>query len=243
MLKLRPLAEYPEPDYPCRDYLLEHPELLRLIPKRWRGNPLVHAFLGTALCLMHQSATQAEDKTEKLPQLESRELVMGKFSTPTYLSEADAHKVIQAEAEKAGLSLTVPGGKIENLKIHFIASDLAKKHFSPIEVTLKEIQIDGKDEAKHISFEFLSNKEIQALGELDKSIPKISGERLEPMGFQWATPTSTCTVLSDALDKAEPGIRHGVFYDPAVYPTETKRVQLEQQVREFLAYLKAQGVL
>ena len=36
-----PVNHYSEPDYPTCEFLEAHPELLRILPKRWRTKPLV----------------------------------------------------------------------------------------------------------------------------------------------------------------------------------------------------------
>jgi hypothetical protein len=40
-MRLKPLKRYQNPEYPIQAILEKHPELLRLIPKRWIRNPLV----------------------------------------------------------------------------------------------------------------------------------------------------------------------------------------------------------
>lgn len=236
MLKIRPILKYQEPDYPCRDYLLEHPELLRYVPKRWRGNPLIHTFLGAALCLLNQPAAQAEDKTEKTPVLQMHIGIAGDMCAPKFLSEEEATKIIQSEAKKAGIAFTSPGEKITNLKVRYIISSDDKKLSSPVEKGLKEVTMNGLDEKKHVAFEYLSEKGIE---KLDEEMKTNSSEQQ----FGWATLESRTAAVKTALDKAEPGVRHAVFYDPQGYDDKENRKQLEIQVREFLAYLKAQGVI
>jgi hypothetical protein len=50
-MPLTPLRIYRRPGYPTQDYLLEHPELLRLVPKRWQNHPIVIALLGIMVLL------------------------------------------------------------------------------------------------------------------------------------------------------------------------------------------------
>ena len=40
-MKLAPLKNYRGPDYPTREILDQHPELLRVLPRRWRNSPVV----------------------------------------------------------------------------------------------------------------------------------------------------------------------------------------------------------
>jgi hypothetical protein len=51
-MPLKAVSQYKEPGYPVQEYLREHPELLRLVPKRWRGNATVLAVLGMAAMLI-----------------------------------------------------------------------------------------------------------------------------------------------------------------------------------------------
>jgi len=62
-MKLAPLKNYRGPDYPTREILDQHPELLRVLPRRWRNSPVVLGTLAGLLALMEQSEVRAADKS------------------------------------------------------------------------------------------------------------------------------------------------------------------------------------
>lgn len=56
-MKLLPVKNYREPEYPTQENLRTDPEFLRGVPRRWRGNRAVLGALAGALALMNQSCT------------------------------------------------------------------------------------------------------------------------------------------------------------------------------------------
>jgi hypothetical protein len=111
---LKPVIRYRLPEYPSRDYLLEHPELLRLLPKRWQGNRLVLTALGMAACLIscaHQPQVDHQEASligSKVAPLFVHGDGQGSFgciviSPPVFLSEDEAQAVIRREARRAGI--------------------------------------------------------------------------------------------------------------------------------------------
>ena len=51
-MDIRSVREYRSPSYPTQGILAEHPELLRLVPERWRRNRLVLTGLGLTCSLL-----------------------------------------------------------------------------------------------------------------------------------------------------------------------------------------------
>lgn len=56
-MKLLPLETYRTPQYPTQDSVREESDLLRELPKRWRGKRAVLGALAGALALMNQSCS------------------------------------------------------------------------------------------------------------------------------------------------------------------------------------------
>ena len=117
----RPVHGYRSPSYPTQGILAEHPELLRLVPERWRRNRLVLTGLGIACSLAlagcrMQRAEAAEDGT-KTPAMKAAVAPIFEhggglgsvgcvvISPPVFLTEEEARAVIVEEAQAAGLAL------------------------------------------------------------------------------------------------------------------------------------------
>lgn len=58
-MKITPVKRYKPPRFPIHDVLRDHPELLRLVPKRWVNSPLVLSALSFA-CLILTSCNRAD---------------------------------------------------------------------------------------------------------------------------------------------------------------------------------------
>jgi hypothetical protein len=93
-VEIRPIRRYPAPHLPTREIVDQHPEILRLLPKRWQHNPAVlTAMVGVGLLLQCGGAVLAKQKP----------VFMGLPAPPALTSESEARRVIVAEA-KLGVS-------------------------------------------------------------------------------------------------------------------------------------------
>lgn len=61
-MELQHLESYRTPEYPTQDDLRQDVELLRSVPRRWRGKRAVLGALAGALALMNQSCTSNDSK-------------------------------------------------------------------------------------------------------------------------------------------------------------------------------------
>jgi hypothetical protein len=288
-MRIKAVRRYIAPQYPTRDYLLEHPELLRWIPKRWRKNRLVLGVLGMIVPLIVGCSTsEADDNEAKAPSTGIRVAPLfvhgngrGAFgcvvvNPPVFLSEDEAQQVIRDEAKKAGIEfkdtqLTFTGvmTPVTN-RFDFIAKENAaeeagrqpkEKPQPPKPKTQKcDLSLDGYDEKHGIAYEFVSDDDFNC----------------------WETrkPGLSCTVsrydfkaTAEVLARGLAGVNDkkivGFFYEPAAGPgkvsypqkgatdadwkafgeareksgKENGKEELRKQVRDFLAWLKAQGVI
>jgi hypothetical protein len=125
-MKLSPLRKYRGPDYPTQEILAQHPELLRVLPRRWQNNAVVLGTLAGLLALMEQSTAQAGDKSSLhvAPVFEHGKgqgaLGCIVVSPPVFLTEAEARDVIEEEAKKAGVGFAERGHKLERVPFAFL---------------------------------------------------------------------------------------------------------------------------
>jgi hypothetical protein len=275
-MRIRPVRHKAVPRYPTSDYLREHPELLYIVPERWRRNTLVLKILGGAACLLLASQTASAQQQGGAPPSGIAPLFLhgeGRaafgcmaINPPVFLSEDEARQVIQEEAKKAGLvfgpgAFTVPDAALPVTHPYSCPSPDGKRIESAQPGTRRgSLTLDGFDKKRNVAYEFVSQKHYRAWE--DKNSPC------------WSSVSS-----SDAKDVAEvlrAGLKPSagqpwivVFYEPfASIPAgcrpssrlpETdwkarweqcelagKKLdgeQLRMQVRDFIGWLKAQGVI
>jgi hypothetical protein len=196
-MQLKAVSQYKEPGYPVQEYLMEHPELLRLVPKRWRGNATVLATLGMAAMLISSSRfSYGEQKTVHHDEKVAPVFIHGAgrsgfgcvaVSPPIFLSEDEALQVINQEAMKAGLDfIKMPEGRRETTV-----------HGS------KTVHLDAYDFEHRIAIEFVEDKET---GDWDAR---------HEMGTAGYTDTKEAAenVRSHLLKSNATPIT-GIFYDP-----------------------------
>jgi hypothetical protein len=257
-MQIKPVRRMAPPSYPTRDYLHDHPELLELVPERWRQNGLVLAVLGGVVSLIMASQSQAADRqpansdASRVAPIFVHGDGRGAFgcdavTAPVFLTEDEARQVIQNEAKKAGLkfapdALTLSPATIPVMpKAYFCGSR------DPREPATRkgDLTLDGYDQKHGVAYEFVSQGDYSS----------------------WESQDSTCisTVYSydlkgaaEALRKGlmadQHPVRIGIFYEPGEYPSTGQRPgsdatrrrdeeQLRRQVRDFIQWLKAQGVI
>lgn len=122
-MKLSPLNNYRVPDYPTREILQQHPELLRVLPRRWQHSPVVVGTLAGLLAIMEQSTLQAADKSPlQVAPIFEHGSGRGAFgcvavSPPVFLTEAEAREVIEEESRKAGVEFSERGHKLDGVAL------------------------------------------------------------------------------------------------------------------------------
>lgn len=126
-MKLAPLKDYRGPGYPTQEILDQHPELLRVLPRRWHNNPLVLGALAGLLGLMEQSLARADENKPALRVAPIFEHGKGQgafgcvvANPPVFLTEAEAREVIEEEAKKAGVEFPERGHKLGSVPVPFL---------------------------------------------------------------------------------------------------------------------------
>jgi len=243
-MRLHPVRTRQAPRYPTRDALNEHPEFLYTVPQRWRGNRLVLTALRGAVCLsLAGQAVAGDPAAAKAPQVAPifvHGAGRGSFgcevvNPPVFLSEDEARQVIQEEARKAGLefapgALTIPSAAIP--RTHLAASSRAMGTVNG------PLVLDGFDRRRNVAYEFVSAADLRAWSD---------GQVLSTV--QYYDVIGASETLSKGLAQWNRPAWVGVFYDPAatrVNPIgrpQPGQEELRQQVRDFIRWLKAQGVI
>jgi len=174
-------------------------------------------------------------------------VTLGEVVRPVFLSEADAREVIRLEAAKSGILFDISDKSKPTVTVP-IGTNKQGKHESAI------INLDGVDEKRKIYFEVVSPNDTNWLRAMKISSPSYTGDI-----------RNDASELRNKLRKAYPHGRYGVFYNP-VFPyvdatliykanarndyiraekiTKSKaREQLRVQVKDFIKWLKAEGVI
>ncbi|MHB0998916.1 MAG: hypothetical protein ACYC27_06690 [Armatimonadota bacterium] len=268
-MKIIPVKKYVIPDFPTHDILDEHPELLRLVPERWQRNPIVLSALA-GLCLLVLSSKELSAAPSKAAPRIAPIFQHGEGSgsfgcmavnSPVFLSEAEACRVIIDEGKRAGITFV---SKVQTLRSVSVPVTDRYAMFGPsqhksnggIKTSQSSLQLDGTDRKRNISFEYVSESDFnkwEKHGEFASSA--YTYELL-----------NTAKSLREGLKKAEPSGTYAVFYDPmSILPdnwyvgpdtdwekryakaeaqaTKTSRDELRKQVKDFIVWMKAQGVI
>ncbi|MHB0936574.1 MAG: hypothetical protein ACYC6A_09310 [Armatimonadota bacterium] len=250
-MELSPVVRYTDPRYPARDVLDAHPELLRLLPARWQHNALVLAALTSLGMLLagcrSQSgggvSAQSDHPATVSPPTAASHIApifcrafprvglpggpMG-FpgpAGPVDLSENDAREIIVEEAKKLGFTLQPDAKTLAEVPL-VPAKGCA---LSLVETT--SLTLDGVDERIGLAYEFISRDDYPTLLST-RSDTGISRETME----------MEAQALRDGLAQIKPPGIYAVFYDP-MSSGPVAREELRQQIKDFITWLKAEGVI
>ena len=267
-MRLNPVNRYPSPGFPTRRIIDEHPELLALVPQRWQGNPVVIAALTGVCLLMASSRSQAVTKAKS--QVASRVAPVfihgdgrGSFgciavSPPVFLSEVEARQIIVEEAKRGGIDFEPDVRTLPDSVVTFSAP-------TPVSARVRDslLKLDGSDERRNISYEYVSRQDYadwrgwSTTGFVD-AFPVA--RRLRE-GLIVKRPSGTYVLFYDPASDppADSLIRYPHPNVPGQQLTPRQRCencdarsqaakavdaeQLRAQVRDFITWLKAQGVI
>ncbi len=225
--------------YPTHEQVDNRPDLLQHIPARWQTNPAVLTALASvtmlsATNLAIEGGEKAKAKPVRVAPVFQHGEGRGAFgceviNPPVFLSEDEARQVINDEAKHLGLSFKSPKSDPEA--------------YGPNKT------IDGKDVKRALAYVYVSEGEgtVPSPGYIVSSVRDIDTLKRAKTLVKEMKPARSLKAV-------------GVFYDPM--PSEpvtdqwnamsgwdtseraaTAKQQLRLQVRDFVKWLKAQGVI
>ena len=280
-MKVAPIKNYNGASFPTRRIIDEHPELLKLVPKRWQTNPAVLTALA-GLCVMMADCRQSAgaETTSRVAPIFQHGDGRGGFgcraiNPPVLLSEDEAREVVVQEGKRAGVSFQPDAATLPSVAMPLTTrwpfrADLDKNDkYHPRKRTHRlSVKLDGTDPKRHISYEVVTRTDFDAWE--TKDLSKLR------MCSAWGVDiVDAATEFRNGLIKARPKGVYGVFYDPCVgrrdaekrydvhlpkYGTpnvdwkaeyakmdnkakDLARELLRAQVRDFIKWLKAEGVI
>jgi len=270
-MHLEPVRRYRKPRFPTGSALDAHADLRHLVPRRWRGNRIVVAALaagcGVALggCRASMALAGGGASAKVAPIFEHGAgfgAWAGRTATSTgFITEGEAYRVIAEEARAAGISFKARALVLPEVRMPLTDNE-AREHRvdgewrprEPQKTDVRPLELDGTDPERRISFEFVSSTDF---GEWKAPPGAEPARREEPIVACTDTKT-TAETLRDGLARAKTDQTVAVFYDPIVSKgwrkledraraakeaaTEAK-TELRKQVRDFVEWLKAEGVI
>jgi hypothetical protein len=261
-MKITPLKRYRTPEYPIQELLKSHPELLRFIPKRWANTPLMLSALSLAcMILAVRDGSTADDRKPPVDAVYAATHVApifhhgsgrGSFgcvstAAPVFLTEDEARQVITEEAAKAGVHFkqSMTTLHVERPVTNSSSGLSFDLRTGKPKTRVASMVMDGTDSDKNISYEFVSDRDYLEW-EIEERLPGgIS------IGF--TDIEGTAGLLRKGIEKTMKDGYAAVFYDPMIdysyenisesVSTEKSKNALREQVKDFISWLKAQGVI
>lgn len=268
-MDIKPVRHYSNPNFPTRRIVDQHPELLQLVPKRWQANPAVIAALaGMCVFLAGCKDQSTQSVPSKIAPIFQHGDGYGAFgcravNPPVFLSEADARQVIIDEAKRAGLKLDTH--KTPSIKMRGPATTTMPGHKTRSQNI--SLELDGKDAKHNISFEYVSISDFYDWRRINL------WDYLEISTASKRDILRAAKVLQSGLAKKHPSGTYAVFYDPCVGRRDVEKKyglridynsaeswkksnrqvtrkakqlaqeELRAQVKDFIKWLRAQGVI
>lgn len=258
-LNVSPVKRYTDPKYPTKQEVMLHPQVLKAVPKRWSAKPAVSMVLlatlstGLCSCMVKAKQLQGTEKTELAIPVFQHGDGRGSYgcvsvAPPVFLSEEEAAQVIRQEAEAMGVRFD----RTKSIEGTFPATDLNSNEKLKDATWQGQLQLDGYDEALDIGFEFVSKNDVvewQKIGDVMSSVESYdmlgTAERLAGTSKNLAVfydPGQDWEAFKFNRENQESDI--DVYIEQ--YTAQQKERMLEDlrlQVRDFLNYLSAQGVI
>lgn len=262
-MKVRPVRSGRKPHYPTAEEFGRKQEEIRIMPLRWVKNSTAAAAFGMLLVM---TACERQETQETLPEEGGNcapVFVHGEgygwlgcvaVTAPLFFSEEEALAIILDEARTYG-ELDFQAEETSVIDgILFPAEDGGKTEVS--------LALDGKSPDGNITFEFVSLNDLEKWGQITRD--ETGGASYEIQ--------ETAKILQSQLGQREDSVKTGVFYDPYDYEASfTLEEQISQenpqddfeelqrkkeeavialseenlraQVRDFIDWLKGQGVI
>lgn len=237
-MRPKPVRRYRAPHWPnMTEFMANHAEMFATVPKRWQNKKPVMLMLACFLMIAascHKAAGSVSGS--RVAPIFEHGLGVGSFggraNTANMLPEDEATKIIAAEAAKAGIAFQEDRLTLKAIDQPVTNMEPYENREAIIGTRSAPLLLDGTEDRRGISYEYLSVDDYAAMAAETNSCTEASYDTLR-----------AARVLRDGLAKAKPHGSYGVFYDPLSYSTHDAQESLRGQVRDFIAWLKAQGVI
>lgn len=255
-LKAAPLIRYHSPTYPTRIEVMADRQLLaRHVPPTW----LSHRELAGAFgALLLATPTGCTDRSGATPGRGMLGCVV--VAAPVFLSEEEALQVIKEELNAAGLNMSARDVPINSILIQGQRLQPGYEWTSGYNGELLvdstgPLVVDMEDPARKVAVEYVSEKDFYPLGggrerqgtmsskTLAASLAERVNEEVKDHHFRTFYDPATCIELYPLLKAS--ATNSSATTQPTTEAqalTESKRL-LRMQVRDFVDWLKAQGVI
>jgi hypothetical protein len=239
-MEVKPVNRCSTPRYPNRPLIDEHPEILRLVPQRWRGNSMVLASLTLVLSVSagyrlgktvqsHQPSIPSGFPVNKAlyrqgmlevtptfyPKTEYGPLP-GYIVPASSITESETLRIVRAEAKKAGIPFAAKKGHI------IIEVPVPDGKTKPFDYTLDEYNVD-----KGVGFEFVSKKDCV----------RVYGKQTK------VTPAALAKTLKKGVVAAKKGGRVKVMFEKEPETDFSQEEKMRSEIKAFFKWLKSQGVI
>ena len=227
-MEITPVTRYAA-RYPTYTILKEHPELLRLVPARWRRNVIILTALTTACtllsgCRFDPDYLTGRKKNSGLPTAVAppRQPIQTPAPpiTPVhyqlFLTEGEACRIIGDEAVKAGIDYQPDPSATLTVKL---------EQKPPVNTTY-----DGIDKKHRLAFEFFSPEDYQ------------TWHGVYPTAEEMRNTKTKVSLEQQIIDDRQHG-HAALFYESNTPDAEKAREDLRRQVREYISWLKSEGII
>jgi len=269
-IKITPVKRKVTPKYPDQYSVELRPLLLRNKPLRWQATPVAGTvlsavvMLGLAGCISEPVTMGSEPiimgdipmpdtQAAQTPFFEHGEGIgvygCVSVAAPIFLSEDDAFAIISDEFEKLDITVKKGGGTVDCVQIPKVSLSPLTDEPAVKGTVTGSLEFDFAVEDDYIVMEFVSSDDVRAWA-AGGAVSSV-----EQYNYKEAAKT-----LNESLDDEELNSVHGVFYDPAesidfsesgekdfeeleAEAREKSCETLREQVKDFIAWLGAQGVI
>ena len=244
-LEVKAERKYRQPQYPAMEAVRLDPELLRKLPERWRGSAVLCMALvlsaGLAGC---RKPVDNQDKAQIFPYGSGQVYFIntaGAGFASAYMDEREALQLIEELTQSKGLDFSR-----ETLQLEGTFPAPGTKNNRHNKYTWDgTLEMDGFDPEKRVAIEFVSMKDMY---EWNDQGPEV-------LYYSEATARNLAERLNQMQTQGAEYI--GVFYDPGLTDKQGNQIKgtgrpdhgayreevLRQQVRDFLDWLAAEGVI
>jgi hypothetical protein len=245
-MKVQPVKRYGGAAYPDKPSAAKQPGLLAHTPERWQSKPVVLAALTSLVGMTAAYQTQVAGGKAKAGSLVAPLFIHGEgrgtfgcevVNPPVFLSEAEAREVVIEEAKRAGIQFKAGGPALAGVEVP------ARTSKDPKGTTV--LTADGFDAKRGVAFVVVSGKDAEDWTEPSgSSIDRYDSKKLAG------------EVVAKVKKSAAKGVT-ATFYEPYSHPNPDRRdweksradalvkdrEELRKQVRDFVKWLKSQGVI